>query len=148
MRSLEEEDMMEQISAKGIETIITIGGSEGDKGPPSPVERERLDGKGRVSSEEGLEDDMQFVMQRLFVEDDVSRRINDPPPQDSGSVSPNLPLVLYNNIDKFISKFIKMIRVHSVHVNYIVTSSGGNNSSNTSLQGSLQLGSQGLVLLV
>jgi len=91
---------------------------------------------------------MHFSIQRLFAEDYVSKGINDLPPQSSGSVSPNLPLVLYHNPDKFLYKLIKTIRVHSVHVNYKASiSSSGTSSNGTSLQVSLQLELQGFVLL-
>jgi len=55
-----------------------------------------------------------------------------------GSVSPNLLLVLYHNPDKFLSKLIKTIRVHSVHYNYKASASSSEiNSSGTIFQGSL-----------
>lgn len=148
MRSLEGGDRMEEILVRRIEIPATAMVLEDYKDPPSPVERETLDGKGQISSKEALEDGMHFFIWKLFAEDDVSRRINNLPPQSLDSVSPNLPLVLYNNPNKFLSNFIKIIRVYSVHVNYKAsTSSGGNSSSNVGLQGSLQPRSQGCVLL-
>jgi len=102
-KSTDEIDRMEGSSVARVEMVKTAMGPKGDRHPPSQVEREILDGKGHISLEESQEDDMQFVIRRLFFEDGVSRRINNLPPQSSSSVSPNLLLVLYNNPDKFLS---------------------------------------------
>lgn len=91
MRSPEEEDRMEEDSIKGIEMTGTTGSSKGDRSPPSPIAGEALDGTGCVNLEEGLENDMYFVMQRLFAEDDMFERIKDPLPRSSGSISPTFP---------------------------------------------------------
>jgi len=89
------------------ETTTTIVSLKGDKDPPLLVEMQTLDGMGYLGSEEGLDDDMHFSIRRLFVEDDVSKAINDLPPRRSSSIFPNLPLVHYHNPDKFLSKLIK-----------------------------------------
>lgn len=148
LRDLEEEESMEG-SSMGRERIGIIAiGPEGDKDPPLPVEMEILDGKGHLGSEGSLDDDMQFVIRRLFVEDDASKGINDLPYLSLGSVSHNLPLVLYHNSNKFLSNLIKTIRVQSVHTNYKASASSSEiSSSGIILQGSLQPGFRGFVLL-
>lgn len=99
---------------------------------------EMSDGMDHLGSKEGLDDDMHFAIRRLFVENDASNGINDSPYQSSGSISPNLPLILYHNPDKFLTYLIETIRVHSVHANYKASvSSSGTSNSGTNLQESL-----------
>jgi len=59
-------------------------------------------GMGYKGSKEGLDDDMHFSMRRLFAKDDASNVSNESPSHSSGSISPNLPLVLYHNPDNFL----------------------------------------------
>lgn len=89
-------------------TVTTTVGSEGDRDPPPQVEMEMLDGMGHLGSKGSLDDDMHFAIRRLFYEDDVSKGINDLPPQSLSSVSQNLLLVLDHNPDKFLSNLIKL----------------------------------------
>lgn len=72
--------MIEGSSVGRVEMVATIMGLKGDMDPALPVEREMLDGNGHIGLEESLEGDMNFVIQRLFVEDYVSKRINNLPP--------------------------------------------------------------------
>lgn len=107
-----------------------------------------LDGMDHLGFEECMDDAMHFAIRRLFAQDDVSKGINDLPPRSSSGISPNLPLVLYHNPDKFLNKLITTIRVHSVHSNYKASaSSSGTSNSGTNMQGSLQPGLHGFVLL-
>lgn len=62
-------------------------------------------------------------------------------PQSLGVFHLDLPSVLYNSPGKFISKLLKVIHVHSVHVRYKMgfgtsKSSGNRGISNLGLQGS------------
>ena len=143
LRDTKEEESVEESLVGREETIAIVVGPEGDRGPSSPIEMEILDGMGHLGLEESLDDDMNFYIRRLIMEDDASKGINNLPPWSLGSVSPNLPLVLYHNPDKFLPNLIKNIKVHSVHANYKASDS----SHGTSLQGSLQPGLWRFVLL-
>lgn len=114
LRDLEEEERVEVGSVGRVEMTAMTVGLESDRDPPPLLEMETSGGMGHLGWEEGLDDEMHFAIRRLFAEDDVSKGINDFPPLSSSSISPNLPLVLYHNPDKFLSKLIKTIRVHSV----------------------------------
>ena len=80
LRDPKEEEILEEGLVRRVETITTTIGSEGDRDPPSQVEMEMLDGMGHLGSEEGLDDDMNFSIRRLFAEYDVFKGINDIPP--------------------------------------------------------------------
>ena len=78
-------------------------------------------------------------MRGLFTKDVLSEIIEYLNPRGSGSTPPDLTLVLYNNPGKFVAKFIKVIRVNSVHVKYrksTANSNGNNSNINLELQGS------------
>lgn len=75
--------------------VTKVNGSNRDftlpaeMGPPDEVDP--------IGLEEGPDDDMHFTMRRIFSKNDVSPVSSDSFPIRLGSMSPNLPLVLYHN---------------------------------------------------
>lgn len=80
LKSLEEEDEMEENSEKWIEMTRKARILEGDRSPASLVMGEGLNGIGCVGLKEDLKNKMCFVMSRLITEDDESIRIKYPSP--------------------------------------------------------------------
>jgi len=77
-----------------------------------------------------LDEEMRFVMRKLFYEDDAFPISNTPLPSRIGSTFLNLTLVPYQNPSHFFSKVAKVIKVWKVYSTYInSTSSGGGSSS-------------------
>jgi len=80
LRDTKEEESVEESLVGREETIAIVVGPEGDRGPSSPIEMEILDGMGHLGLEESLDDDMNFYIRRLIMEDDASKGINNLPP--------------------------------------------------------------------
>lgn len=98
-----------EISEKGIKTNRPDGSPKGGRIRPSIFVAEVSNGSGHSNVEEDMEDEMCDVMRQLFVEGNVLDKIRYPTPRSSGSIHPNLPLVLYDNPSKFFAKLLKAI---------------------------------------
>lgn len=68
-----------------------------------------LEGKVRESYEEEMEGEICNVMKILFTEDEMFARVQQQNPQSTGSIHPDLPMVLYNNLDKIVVNLVKAI---------------------------------------
>lgn len=99
-------------------TTVVIEGQRNGEGSTLPVEMGVPEEIGFTIPKEGLYDDMHFTMRRLFFDTNVSPMSNNLLPISLGSTSPNLPLVLYHNLDQFLYKLIKVINVHIVYATY------------------------------
>lgn len=151
-KGIQERDEMTKNSHKWI-GINELGRSTKDSSiPPSLVTGEVSNGSGRSYPEEEMDDEMCDVMRWFFAEENMPNEIKHLTPRSSGSVHSNLPLVLYNNIGKFVANLVKVIQIHSVHVRYKTNSSTYNSSvhssiSNLGLQWYQKPRTQGFVLL-
>lgn len=108
-----------------------------------------LDRLGPISSNESSDDDMQFTMRRFISKNNVSPLSSNSFPSNLGSTSPNVPRVFYNNHCQFLSKLVKVIKIHNLHIAYRTRPSSGRNSNcRLGPQGSSQLVSQGFILIL